>query len=54
MKDLNTSELEMVGGGIRIVVHGLIWEGIKYVASKVDVSDIGDPMDTKLGINDGN
>ena len=29
MKDLNTSELEMVGGGVRIVIGGLIWDGIK-------------------------
>ena len=58
MQNLNIEEMDMVGGGSRLfrfvrdaVVGGIIYDAVKTVASSIDVAEVGDPMDTKLGIN---
>ncbi len=57
--DLDPAELESVSGGRGTLVRGAlrlanrIWVAVEAaeIIGPVDVSQVGDPMDTKLGIN---
>ena len=64
MRELSDLEIEQVAGGTRVkaVVKALDWVGRALAAAEVgkavskmriDVTQVTDPMDTKLGINTG-